>query len=220
MIFSHFSHFSGPRSPRRPTASSTYSAHNCVNIVTPQSEKMYYKKAAAAACVGALAFLFMRGVSSAEAPVRVVTKDELGERNGHNGDSIWIGILGEVYDVSSGERFYGKDGPYRIFAGRDGSVCFMTGVFTEEEAAKSVTILSKDQLLGLDNWRQSYVDNEAYAFVGVLDGELYDGTGSPTPLLQQVRRDIQEASVEAERKEAERLARVANRKKKVPTQEL
>jgi membrane-associated progesterone receptor component len=34
---------------------------------------------------------------------------------------IYIAIKGKVYDVTKGAQFYGVDGPYHVFAGRDAS---------------------------------------------------------------------------------------------------
>ncbi|EEC43166.1 predicted protein, partial [Phaeodactylum tricornutum CCAP 1055/1] len=39
--------------------------------------------------------------------------------NGIDDNPILIAVLGRVYDVSAGERFYGETGPYHVFAGRD-----------------------------------------------------------------------------------------------------
>lgn len=40
-------------------------------------------------------------------------------------------ILGEVFDVSKGEKYYGKKGAYKGFVGRDASRAFITGDFSE-----------------------------------------------------------------------------------------
>ena len=46
---------------------------------------------------------------------------------GDAGGRVQLGILGHVYDVSSGE-YYQKGGGYAFFAGTDGSKAFITGV--------------------------------------------------------------------------------------------
>lgn len=65
---------------------------------------------------------------------RVITKEELASKTGNATDEIWIGILGEVYDVSKGFQYYSARAPYSVFAGRDGSAAFITGNFTAEGA--------------------------------------------------------------------------------------
>lgn len=100
--------------------------------------------------------------------------------------------MGEVYDVTSGRPFYGEGGSYSVFAGRDGSVPFITGKFTEEEANKSLTeTLSAAQLKSLEGWRKFYADSEKYHLVGLLQGSLYDEHGNPTEELKTVRETIE-----------------------------
>ena len=38
---------------------------------------------------------------------------------GRNGDPIYVSVFGRVYDVSEGEKFYGPDSNYAMFAGKD-----------------------------------------------------------------------------------------------------
>ena len=123
--------------------------------------------------------------------VKIVTLEELSRKTGKDGDDIWLSIMGEVYDVTSGRDFYGEGGPYSVFSGRDGSVPFITGVFTPEEAKKSLTdTLSPAQLVSLEQWRTFYADNEKYPLIGLLEGSLYDKDGNPTEELKTVRERI------------------------------
>ena len=96
--------------------------------------------------------------------------------------------MGEVYDVTPGRSFYGPGGSYHVFAGRDGSVPYVTGKFTADEAKKSlVEALSPAQLVALDGWRKFYEEKDKYPFVGLLEGSLYDKDGNPTEELKTVR---------------------------------
>jgi membrane-associated progesterone receptor component len=52
---------------------------------------------------------------------RNFTLEELKEFDGENGKPIYIGVLDEVYDVSSKRDFYGPGEGYHLFAGRDAS---------------------------------------------------------------------------------------------------
>jgi hypothetical protein len=57
--------------------------------------------------LASLALLFA-GAANA---VRIVSKEELAGKVGKDGDSeLWLSIVGEVYDVSSGAKFYGEGG--------------------------------------------------------------------------------------------------------------
>jgi hypothetical protein len=154
-----------------------------------------------------LALLF----ASAANAVRIVSEEELAGKVEKS--ELWLSILGEVYDVTSGDRFYGKGGPYSIFSGRDGSVPFITGTFTPEEALKGIDVLEPAQLFALDNWRKSYEDNAKYPFIGLLEGRLYDKDGNPTEELTVARVQIAEAAVVADEKKKKRDEIIAQRKK-------
>ncbi|OAV89152.1 hypothetical protein PTTG_06912 [Puccinia triticina 1-1 BBBD Race 1] len=52
---------------------------------------------------------------------RTYTPLELKHFDGNNGSKILFAVNRVVYDVSSGRNFYGPDGPYGNFAGRDAS---------------------------------------------------------------------------------------------------
>ncbi|EFP85190.2 uncharacterized protein PGTG_11359 [Puccinia graminis f. sp. tritici CRL 75-36-700-3] len=52
---------------------------------------------------------------------RTYTPLELQHFDGNNGSKILFAVNRVVYDVSSGRNFYGPDGPYGNFAGRDAS---------------------------------------------------------------------------------------------------
>lgn len=57
-------------------------------------------------------------------------------KTGEDGSSIWLSVLGEVYDVTEGRDYYGPGESYNKLASRDSSVPFVTGTFTPEEAEK------------------------------------------------------------------------------------
>lgn len=113
-----------------------------------------------------------------------MSNSKIGEENGE----IWLSIMGEVYDVTTGREYYGG-GPvgYGIFAGRDASVSFVSGDFTEEGAKKSTDTLTDSQLKSLDHWRKFYADHKTYFLVGVLEGRFYDKEGNPTEELKKLK---------------------------------
>ena len=57
------------------------------------------------------------------------TREELFELgNGENeSGTILLSIFGRVYDVSQGQKYYGKNGKYHLFAGRDSTRALATG---------------------------------------------------------------------------------------------
>ncbi|KAF1326729.1 Heme/steroid binding domain-containing protein, partial [Globisporangium splendens] len=64
---------------------------------------------------------------------RNFTLEELKEFNGENGKPIYIGVLDEVYDVSSKRDFYGPGEGYHLFAGRDASRALAKMSFEKED---------------------------------------------------------------------------------------
>jgi len=55
--------------------------------------------------------------------------------DGQNGGPILFAIRGKVYDVTAGRNFYGPDGPYGNFAGRDASRGLAKQSFDEDMLA-------------------------------------------------------------------------------------
>ena len=128
-------------------------------------------------------------------------------KTGENGSEIWLSIIGDVFDVTTGEDFYGKGRSYGAFAGRDASVPFVTGVFTAEEAQKSADVISMKELGGLLEWHTFYETHKEYSFVGrLIDPRYYDEKGQPTPDLEslQGRLETVKAEQEAKRKKKKR----------------
>lgn len=166
-------------------------------------------------CKATLLEQFAPKEKAPEVPLRLVTAEELATKTAQHGDgeTIWLSIMGEVFDVSKGREFYAEGG-YSIFAGRDGSVPFVTGTFTAEEAAKSIETLEPAQLKSLDDWREFYVKEEKYPQIGWLEGYLYDREGNPSELLQKVRKIVEEQKLVAKDKEKERQEKIKARRER------
>jgi len=95
-----------------------------------------------------------------------------------------------VYDVSKGKDFYAEGSGYHVFAGQDGAVPFISGKFTDEEAAKSTDVLSDAELQGLTSWIEFYRDEKKYPFVARVIGLYYDSEGKETEELLKIRHRI------------------------------
>lgn len=111
------------------------------------------------------------------------THDEL---RAHSGESatLYLSILGTVFDVSSGREFYGTGHAYSHFAGRDASKAFVTGS-SEEGWTDDLSGFDDDkQFQGVVGWEEFYIKHEVYSKVGRLaGGAFYDAEGNPKPAL-------------------------------------
>ncbi|XP_066528261.1 membrane-associated progesterone receptor component 2 isoform X2 [Hoplias malabaricus] len=86
---------------------------------------------ALAACYAAYRRCTRRGGAGANASTeasplpkmsrRDFTLEQLREYDGEHNPRILIAVNMKVFDVTSGRKFYGREGPYGIFAGRDAS---------------------------------------------------------------------------------------------------
>ena len=100
---------------------------------------------------------------------RTFTLAELAQYNGSDASKpLYLAVLGDVFDVSSGGKYYGPDGGYHAFAGRDGSRAFITGCFDEAGAVPDVRGLTEEQMESLRRWRDFYADHKTYRYVGKL----------------------------------------------------
>jgi hypothetical protein len=87
-----------------------------------------------------------------------VTPDELATRNGVDDPSLWLAIVGRVFDVTRGDgaRHYARGMPYAGFVGRDGTRAFATGRFDADGLVADVDGLSDDDVLGVRRWLEFY----------------------------------------------------------------
>lgn len=134
------------------------------------------------------------------------TKQTLSEFNGEDvNKDIYLGILGSVYDVSRGKKFYGGGCTYSMFAGKDASALFISGDFTEyNENSDDVLKLSLSDLLSLFNWKKFY--EKEYIYKGKLIGRFYDKNGEMTKYHHKVIQMVKIA--EQEKAEQEKLKEI------------
>mmetsp|Transcript_24135 Transcript_24135/g.36657 ORF Transcript_24135/g.36657 Transcript_24135/m.36657 type:complete len:212 (+) Transcript_24135:105-740(+) len=100
-----------------------------------------------------------------------LTAEELAEYDGlDEGGLLYLGIKGRVYDVTANQGFYGDDGKYNLFVGKDATHAFATGCLddTEECVNSSTEGLSAAELKEIDRWVELYETHDLYKFVGFL----------------------------------------------------
>eukprot|EP00898_Chlorokybus_atmophyticus_P002613 jgi/Chlat1/3352/Chrsp23S03663 len=126
--------------------------------------------------------------------VVVMTAEELRSHDSSSGRELYLSILGSVFDVTAGDKFYGKKGGYRHFTGRDASRAFMTGDFTEGGLT--------DNMKRLVEWRAFF--ETTYVPLGKLQGRYYDAHGEPTAALHSVEEKarIADVAMAAQKREA------------------
>ncbi|KAK9761568.1 Dihydrodipicolinate synthase [Basidiobolus ranarum] len=103
------------------------------------------------------------------------TPKELTEFDGIKNSKIFMGVKGKIYDVTAGKKFYGPDGPYGNFAGRDASRGLAKHSFDEdmltslEEPIDTLSDLNVEELESLKGWDDMF--SEKYLYVGTLVNE-------------------------------------------------
>mmetsp|Transcript_66799 Transcript_66799/g.159842 ORF Transcript_66799/g.159842 Transcript_66799/m.159842 type:complete len:161 (-) Transcript_66799:249-731(-) len=67
---------------------------------------------------------------------------------------ILLAIDGRVFNVWRGRDFYGKDGPYEVFAGRDATRLLAKGILNEaEDNGQPLTAMEQEVLQG---WKEHF----------------------------------------------------------------
>lgn len=109
----------------------------------------------------------------------VYTREELYEYGNGDKGTILLSIFGRIYDVTSGEKFYGKDGKYHLFAGRDVTRALSTGCL-EEKCLGPVTSgtpsddfrLNEKAVKEGKKWLAFFQTHDSYSHIGFLkDGD-------------------------------------------------
>ncbi|KAJ3353859.1 hypothetical protein HDU83_006351, partial [Entophlyctis luteolus] len=114
---------------------------------------------------------------------RVFTTAELKEFDGSDPSKpIYVAISGKVYDVSAGEKYYGKGGGYCFFAGVDATRAYITGCF-QTHLTHDLRGLTEEQLkTDLSHWTDFYEKHEKYFYVGeVKHDPIPDDQPIPEP---------------------------------------
>ncbi|CAH1403462.1 unnamed protein product [Nezara viridula] len=116
------------------------------------------------------------------------TVNELKQFSGEKSDKIYLSILGKVFDVTEGKKYYGIGEGYHGFAGRDASKAFITGDFTEQGLIDDISDLTLNELSDLKEWVLKY--EKDYIYKGKLIGRFYDKNGEPTKYLKDIENKL------------------------------
>jgi len=100
------------------------------------------------------------------------------------GRPLYLGILGEVYDVTAGAKHYGGHTKYAALLGADASAAFATGRFTRDVLKKDLSTAEDNELSELFAWRDFFQTQRKYPKVGLLVDRYYNGLGWPTSHLR------------------------------------
>eukprot|EP00967_Tisochrysis_lutea_P155531 scaffold311526_cov26-Tisochrysis_lutea.AAC.1 len=131
---------------------------------------------------------------------KLFTAEELAVYNGENGQKIYLAILGDVFDVSTGAQHYAKGRAYHHMAGRDSSRSFTTGDANGVGRTDDIDNLSTDELSAVADWHGFFVNHEVYTRVGKVIGRHYDANGVATGIfpwkkLAEEKKNSQELKV-------------------------
>ena len=108
-----------------------------------------------------------RPVTTKSVPAQDMSLETLGRYNGKQGLGICVAIKGNIYDVSSKPNFYGPNGPYGSFAGKNITRALAKGSVEMEDIDNNrVDDLTTSELSTLDDWEGSF--KAKYPVVGKL----------------------------------------------------
>jgi membrane-associated progesterone receptor component len=82
---------------------------------------------------------------------------------------LYLSVFGRVYDVSQGEKFYGPDANYAMFAGKDVTRALCLGCKEPECLVRSTEGLSDDQIKEGKRWLSFFHTHDKYHYVGSME---------------------------------------------------
>lgn len=147
--------------------------------------------------------VFPRFPAVAREGAKIWSPEELALFDGSDASKpLLLAIVGEVFEVSPGQRFYEPGKGYAGAAGHDASRAFATGAFQGESVSSRIDDLKSDQIAEVLHWRGFYQEHEEYRFVGFLNERYFGPDGAALVELQHVEelKKFQEVSNKAREK--------------------
>ena len=157
---------SPPRSPTKPSPSFLHSLSTNPYVLYPLAFLLFVSFHLAISYL--VTGTFHYGIfTPTTIPPRTFTPSELAEHDGVRSPTIYLAILGDVFDVTTGAKYYGPDGGYHAFAGKDGSRAFITGCF-DTGAVADVRGLGDKEMAALVKWKGFYMEHKTYRHLGTV----------------------------------------------------
>lgn len=109
------------------------------------------------------------------------------ERTGETKE-VYLSLNGIVFDVSNGRNFYGPDGPYELFAGREcgaalAKMSFDTTFLDDIQACEALNFSEKSELEG---WISKFQHYRCYP----IKGRLIPDSDLPDPTRKLTKEDL------------------------------
>eukprot|EP00668_Euglena_longa_P047453 GGOE01063317.1.p1 GENE.GGOE01063317.1~~GGOE01063317.1.p1 ORF type:complete len:292 (+),score=43.48 GGOE01063317.1:49-876(+) len=104
------------------------------------------------------------------------------------GQPLLISILGDVYDVTAGAKYYGGSTKFATVLGRDATAAFATGRFNLGALDADISSLTSEHITEVFSWREFFETQKKYPKVGVLSDRYYNGMGWATPKLRHLEQ--------------------------------
>ena len=124
-------------------------------------------------------------VSDESNPPIIFSKEDLMKH-----DVLLLSVCGNVFDVSSGDRFYGPGGSYEVFGRKDATRGLAMGDTSEMNLSDDVGSLTGEECIAAEVWLKYFRDHETYKHVGVLRGHFYDADGAETEGMMRFKQCI------------------------------
>lgn len=109
---------------------------------------------------------------------------------------LYLAILGDVFDVSTGAQHYARGKSYAHFAGTDASRAFATGDYSKAGLTDDVSGMELEALQSIGDWHKFFMTHETYVRVGRVIGRYYDAAGEPTHAFPW--RELERLAAEAD----------------------